>query len=209
MTTNVFSSGSQDRLLVIMSRDKSLVEPKVLAGVLQQLGVASDYQVYSRIPEEGEGFGLFCLIESESSHQHWQQDLESMGLECRLYSTQRPIVPAGFVKLPATHILVSVAMTPNAASEKSFNDWYTQEHIPMLSQTPGWLASRRFNLISSTGEAPKHLALHAWVDMSIFERSEYKAAVNTPWRTEVIDQVIQRERLVLQSQSAASDMNDA
>jgi len=170
------------------------------AGVLRKLGVTSDYQVY----EDEKTSGIFCLLDSATIDK---ADFDfGLGLECRLYSTQDPIVPSGFIELPASHILVSVAMSPNASSEKAFNDWYKEEHIPMLSRVPGWLASRRFNLISSTAKTPKYLALHAWVSMSVFERSEYEAAVDTPWRTEIIDQVIERERFVLKVQPAASEV---
>ncbi|GLB37959.1 hypothetical protein LshimejAT787_0410100 [Lyophyllum shimeji] len=100
--------------------------------------------------------------------------------------------------LPPDHIMVMNAMTPSPSSEKSFNDWYAHEHIPLLRLVPSWLSSERFLLTSSAAErVPQCLALHRWNDIGAFETAEYKAATNTPWRTAVMEDIIERERLVL------------
>lgn len=94
------------------------------------------------------------------------------------------------------HILVIVSMTPDPAAEDSFNNWYAEEHIPLLSRVPTWLSSQRLILISSTrNDAPRYTAIHCWGDIAAFNTEEYAAATNTPWRTKVIDEVIHRERL--------------
>lgn len=113
-------------------------------------------------------------------------------------------------------IIVVNCMTPSAEAETSFNKWYSEEHIPMLSAVPGWLSSTRYILIDSRhisvepgkgGESvPKYLALHEWVDEDVFERMEYKSAVNTPWRTEVISSVQEKQRFVLGYSGVLDDL---
>jgi hypothetical protein len=44
---------------------------------------------------------------------------------------------------------------------------------------------------------PKYLAIHEWIDDGIFQTKEYKAAVDTPWRKEVIAGVRAGERFVM------------
>ncbi|KAF5357344.1 hypothetical protein D9758_005969 [Tetrapyrgos nigripes] len=218
MATHVFSPGSEDRLLVILGRSNEgpvELEGAALVGHLRNLLVpaaTSDYQVYISSTSESEAavpmFGIFCLYHSSTSviSENFTDEvkctLESaksgLGLDCRLYSThsQNPVALTN--SMPMTHTLVFNAMTPSTASEQSFNDWYAEEHIPLLSRVPGWLASRRFKLISATMKAPAYLALHAFTSVSAFEQREYEAATNTPWRTEVIGQVIEKERIVLE-----------
>ncbi|RDB25096.1 hypothetical protein Hypma_007427 [Hypsizygus marmoreus] len=90
-------------------------------------------------------------------------------------------------------------MTPSSSSEKSFNDWYEDEHIPLLSGVPGWLDSGRYRLtISTTSHAPSYVALHRWTDLAAFDTAEYKTATNTAWRTTVMEKVVKKERFLLQ-----------
>ena len=106
------------------------------------------------------------------------------------------------------HFLVMNAMTPLPDFEQMFNDWYITEHIPLLQRVPFWLSSERFVLVSasSANPVPSHLALHKWNDIAAFETDEYKAATNTPWRTEVMGKVIQKERLVLEYEGELEDL---
>ncbi|KAK0459399.1 uncharacterized protein EV420DRAFT_1642380 [Desarmillaria tabescens] len=99
-----------------------------------------------------------------------------------------------------SHYLVINAMTPSVATETQFNDWYTKEHIHLLSKVPSWLSSRRFALVETTEEmgAPQYLALHEWADLAAFESKEFLCATNTTWRTEVISQIVQKERWVME-----------
>jgi hypothetical protein len=106
------------------------------------------------------------------------------------------------------HILVMNSMTPDPVVEQAFHAWYTVEHIPLLQRVPFWLSSERFTLVSSTDASlvPRYLALHKWDDITAFESDEYKAATNTPWRTEVIGKVMEKERLVLKYEGQLEDL---
>ncbi|KAF8891857.1 hypothetical protein BD779DRAFT_152722 [Infundibulicybe gibba] len=96
-----------------------------------------------------------------------------------------------------THIFVMVSMTPQPGAEQNFNDWYTEEHIPLLSRVPGWVSSHRFLLWGSSASAPQYLALHQWESTVSFKADEYKLATGTPWRTNVMEQIVEKERHVL------------
>lgn len=95
------------------------------------------------------------------------------------------------------HFLVLNAMTPSDETDGAFNDWYKEEHIPLLQRVPSWLSSRRFTLVTATAKAPRYLALHEWGNIAAFDTEEFKAATNTPWRSDVIAQVIEKERFLL------------
>ncbi|KAK0226611.1 hypothetical protein IW262DRAFT_1457850 [Armillaria fumosa] len=118
---------------------------------------------------------------------------------CRLYKPCIESIPVQLTHPYHNHYLVINAMTPSVTSETQFNDWYTKEHIPLLSKVPSWLSSRRFVLVETTEElgAPRYLALHEWVDLVAFETKEFLRATNTTWRTEVLSQVVRKERWVM------------
>lgn len=119
---------------------------------------------------------------------------------CRLYKRYGESIPIQMPHSNHNHYLVMNAMTPSANSENQFNDWYTKEHIPLLSKVPSWLSSRRFILVETTEElgAPEYLALHEWADLAAFESKEFLDATNTTWRTEVLSQVVRKERWVME-----------
>ncbi|KAI0931677.1 hypothetical protein AcW1_000987 [Taiwanofungus camphoratus] len=88
--------------------------------------------------------------------------------------------------------------------EEEFNRWYDEEHIPMLAKVAGWIRSRRFVLKDSgymgvEGQKqqktpPKYLAVHEWTSTDCWESKEFKEAVSTPWREQVMQGVVSRER---------------
>jgi hypothetical protein len=153
---------------------------------------------------EADGVGQFLesLVQSFGGIPDASYGIVS--IECRAYQ-RYPVSDFGGLVPTQGGTLIINCMTPSQESEASFNRWYKEEHLPMLSAVPGWRSSRRFVLVDSrhlsSGEhmsAPKYLALHEWVNDGIFEMKEYKAAVNTPWRTEVISAVQEKYRWVLQ-----------
>ena len=99
-------------------------------------------------------------------------------------------------------VFVSVDVKPGA--EEEYNKWYDEEHIPLLSKCPGWIRSRRFVLkdwslggtqtqgVEPTAP-PKFLAVHEWVSPARKDSEEYKAAMNTPWKDRVAEDIIRRD----------------
>ncbi|KAF5367535.1 hypothetical protein D9758_003812 [Tetrapyrgos nigripes] len=100
---------------------------------------------------------------------------------------------------PGRYLLVSSIET-TAEGEDGFNKWYEQEHIPLLSKVSGWLRTRRFKLFSSKERGQlkdgaeckpfTYLAIHEFSEGGFMDTPEMKKAANTPWREEVMKQVV-------------------
>jgi hypothetical protein len=94
---------------------------------------------------------------------------------------------------PAPTVLI-VAISVPPAVEDDMAAWYTDEHIPMLLEVPGWLRIRRYRLTSGT--APAWLSLHEIKGPEVFDDPAYQAASSTPWRNAIVGSAIARERRV-------------
>lgn len=91
-------------------------------------------------------------------------------------------------------------------SEEDYNRWYEEEHVPLLSVVPGWLKSTRWKLKDATvkidgrvaeKKISRYLAIHEWESLDAFATPEFKHAVSTPWRDEImpeIDKVVDERR---------------
>ncbi|THH19041.1 hypothetical protein EW146_g2048 [Bondarzewia mesenterica] len=128
-------------------------------------------------------------------------------LDRRIYTTYEghPIhPPSAFYdpkKTAPIVLIVGISVKPEA--EEDFNNWYDEEHIPLLAKAPGWIRSRRFVLEDAhsigTGGGrkegpPKYLAVHEWTEEINPESEEFKAALNTPWRTKILQSITDFER---------------
>jgi hypothetical protein len=92
-------------------------------------------------------------------------------------------------------VLLSVALSVPADSEDDLLAWYTDEHIPMLLEVPGWGRIRRFRLVSGMdGPAPEFLSVHELAGPQVLEEPGYRAAISTPWRDRVVASALRRER---------------
>jgi hypothetical protein len=94
-------------------------------------------------------------------------------------------------------VLLSVALTVPADARDDLAAWYTEEHIPMLLEVPGWRRIRRFRLERGMdGAAPEFLSLHDLAGPEVLEEPVYRAAISTPWRDRVVASALRRERRV-------------
>jgi hypothetical protein len=94
-------------------------------------------------------------------------------------------------------VVLAVAMSVPAGSEDDLAAWYTEEHIPMLLEVPGWRRIRRFRLTRGMdGPAPDFLFLHELAGPEVLEDPRYRAAISTPWRDRVVASALRRERRV-------------
>ena len=94
-------------------------------------------------------------------------------------------------------VLLAVAMTVPAGAEDDVQAWYTDEHIPMLLEVPGWGRIRRFRLVRGMdGAAPELLSVHELAGPQVLEEPGYLAAISTPWRDRVVASALRRERRV-------------
>ena len=110
-----------------------------------------------------------------------------------LYSTR------GNNPKPAS-VQLAVSMRVNQSDLEDFDNWYEQEHTNMLSKIPGWLRSRRFRMVTGgiQGMPPQGqmecLAVHDFEEKHGMGGPEHQAAVDTPWRTRIMDKVLSKER---------------
>ncbi len=66
--------------------------------------------------------------------------------------------------------------------EQAFDDWYSQDHIPLLLECPDWLTVRRFRIRDGEPGRWTHLALHYLRDPRALDSPERERARATPWR---------------------------
>ncbi len=78
---------------------------------------------------------------------------------------------------PGRFLFVAIGDTPEE-HEAEFNQWYDQEHIPLLSAVPGVISARRFK---DPAGNPRYLALYELAEPSVPDRKEWQAALRTPW----------------------------
>jgi hypothetical protein len=79
-----------------------------------------------------------------------------------------------------------VLMQPPLTIEEEFNAWYDTEHIPERLAVPGVETAIRF--CSTTGAAPKYLAVYDLAAESVLETDAYKSVVgdrSSPWTKRV------------------------
>jgi pimeloyl-ACP methyl ester carboxylesterase len=91
-------------------------------------------------------------------------------------------------------------MRVNEADLEDFDNWYEHEHTDMLSKIPGWLRSRRFRMVvGGLKGMPPHgqiecLAVHDFEAQNGLNGPEHQAAIDTPWRTRIMDKILTKER---------------
>ena len=94
-------------------------------------------------------------------------------------------------------VILAVAMSVPASAEEDLAAWYTEEHIPMLLEVPGWRRIRRFRLIRAMdAPGPDFLSVHELAGPEVLEEPGYRAAISTPWRDRVVAAALRRERRV-------------
>ncbi|HEY4316726.1 MAG TPA: hypothetical protein VGN04_03905 [Herbaspirillum sp.] len=67
----------------------------------------------------------------------------------------------------------------------AFDEWYNEDHAPLLMACKDWQMVRRFNIISGEPGPFNRLALHYLSDMSAMDSPERKKARETPWRAKI------------------------
>lgn len=94
----------------------------------------------------------------------------------------------------------TITVHPGQDKDDELNRWYREEHTPMLTRVTGWRRTRRFVTSSiDPNAAREYLALHEFAPNNGLDGPEHKAAVDTPWRTKVMNEVVaQKQRRVFQ-----------
>ncbi|TKA31767.1 hypothetical protein B0A50_01845 [Salinomyces thailandicus] len=118
-------------------------------------------------------------------------------LDRKIYRT---IASRGSVGDAPAPITVAVSIRVNEADLDDFGKWYDEEHTPMLSKIPGWLRTRRFEMVVGglKGMPPSGqiecLAVHDFAAQNGLNGPEHQAAQSTPWRTSVMNKIVSKDR---------------
>jgi 3-oxoadipate enol-lactonase len=103
---------------------------------------------------------------------------------------------------PPKTVLV-VEMTPYPSHEKEFHHYYETFHIPQMADIPGWVRSRRYELIEPMNNGVcKFIAIHDF-DRADALPAEKQQAIK--WRNDVIEIVAERARSIWESYHAANE----
>jgi hypothetical protein len=70
------------------------------------------------------------------------------------------------------------AMNVDPAAEAEFNEWYDNEHVPLLAAVPGVLCARRFRATSANR---RYVALYHLVSPDVQATAAWKRAADTEW----------------------------
>lgn len=84
-----------------------------------------------------------------------------------------------FVEAP---VLYPVFFTVPEDRLSEFDDWYNQDHVPTLLETPDWLGCRRFAIESGGPENFNRLALHYLSDERALASDARDKARKSEWR---------------------------
>ncbi|KAJ5982876.1 hypothetical protein N7481_004975 [Penicillium waksmanii] len=94
-------------------------------------------------------------------------------------------------------VMIAVTTTTHSDPEKQaeHDRWYREEHLEMLSRVPGWRRSRVFVTAAIDAQAPREtLALHEYAPVNGLGGDAHKAAMNTPWRERLQQDVVASKR---------------
>jgi hypothetical protein len=70
------------------------------------------------------------------------------------------------------------AMEVEPAIEYEFNEWYDEEHMPLMDALPGMLAARRFR---ATHGSPRYVAVYHLESPDVYKQRLWYEANQTPW----------------------------
>jgi hypothetical protein len=79
-------------------------------------------------------------------------------------------------------VLFSVMFSVPPDRSAELDDWYVQEHVPMLMRAPAWLGVRRYRITLADPGPYTHLIIHHLRDTEVLNGPERAAARATEWR---------------------------
>jgi hypothetical protein len=123
--------------------------------------------------------------------QHFEHDLEAVALPVSPLMIEGAPITRFVAKLLSdtgpsaetapTMMMIAFDVPLDAAQE--VDQWYAEEHIPMLMRAPGWLRARRYESFQCVGT--RHytsIALHDLRNLEVLDSRERALARATPWR---------------------------
>lgn len=101
----------------------------------------------------------------------------------------------------ANKFLISAALEPPNSDVDDFDAWYRQEHLDVLANAPGYVRTRRYEVVSGTslkefqrseGDGPKFLALHEFEGEDL-PWKELGESAETEWARRVMGGLVASE----------------
>lgn len=101
----------------------------------------------------------------------------------------------------AAKFLISAALEPSSHADSDFDQWYRDEHLLVLSRAPGFVRSRRYELVNGTTlnefersepKVPKYLALHEFAG-DLLPWKELAESAETEWAKKVMETLVRDE----------------
>ncbi|KAL5118709.1 hypothetical protein ACEQ8H_003386 [Pleosporales sp. CAS-2024a] len=98
--------------------------------------------------------------------------------------------------------LISGALEPPPDAVDDLDAWYRDEHLHVMARVPGYLRTRRFQLVSgtslvglerSTPEMPRFLSLHEFAGEGALPWKELLESVETEWAKKVLGGLLRSE----------------
>lgn len=89
-------------------------------------------------------------------------------------------------------VLISVELSFKAVdgAAEAVGKWFEEENVPLLSKTPGWLRTRRYQTSSLDGGELRMLSLNEFSRTNALGGPEHMASSLTPWRAEVFSKYV-------------------
>jgi hypothetical protein len=81
-----------------------------------------------------------------------------------------------------------VAFAVPEEHERAFDQWYGEEHVPMLLEADDWLRVRRFRVVDGEGGPWTHFALHELRTLEVMDSPERAEARRGPLRKRLADE---------------------
>lgn len=97
--------------------------------------------------------------------------------------------------------VISAALEPPVDAVEDFDRWYREEHLDVLARAPGYVGTRRYELVNGTTlneferiepGAPKYLALHEF-EAEELPWKELGASAETEWAKRVMGGLVKVE----------------
>lgn len=137
------------------------------------------------LPTGAEGFGGIAGTSGRAALCPWGRALpliEATSAGGAWYRCQQVTDSGAKPGLAAAMMLITFDVPVDRNGE--FEDWYANEHIPMLLRAPGWLRARRYVVIERSEGAPAwtSIAFHLLSSLDVLDSEERRLARTTPWR---------------------------
>ncbi|EEH07948.1 alpha/beta hydrolase [Histoplasma capsulatum G186AR] len=142
------------------------------------------------------------LRRDDVKSQREKETMAKITIDRRLYDFVESKEVEGYVPLDALveaevevktkRVLVAIIQTLQPDKEMEFNKWYHEKQLPLLSQAPGWLRTRRFvsSAVEPTATTREYLSLHEYMSHNGPNGSELKALNATPWCEQVMADMV-------------------